>query len=249
VAVPSEFLGHLDVEEAGATSDQVTLAFQARPTSEVALTFDVYARRLSGLVLVAPETPEPLAVGAFTLGDGRALGAVASAELVRDAWQASVSYHLGRATRRGPTSEYRPVSDRTHWAMAGAGYRLSRHVAVRAALRAGSGGTSSPVTAGFVWEASDPVRGEGDLAGNPLRAESRLNDVPLPTYLRLDAAAHAGWDLGIRARPAHLSVFLAVENLLDRENVLTYQLDPGTGVFFPIPLRGLALNAGLRLAY
>jgi hypothetical protein len=249
VAVPSEFLGHLDSEEAGATSDQVTMAFQARPTSEALFTVDLYARRLTGLVLVAPETPEPLAVGGFTLGDGRALGAVASAELVRDAWQASATYHLGRATRTGPTSEYRPLYQRTHWAMAGAGFRVSRRVTLRAALRAGSGGTSSPVTAGFVWEASDPVRGEGDLAGNPLRAGSQLNDVALPAYLRLDVGTHAGWEVGVRGRPAHVSVFLTVENILDRKNVLTYQLDPGTGVFLPIPLRPLALNAGLRLEY
>ena len=249
VAAPAELLGWLDVDEAGASSDQITASLQTRPADGMRVLVDLYARRMRGLALVGPTTAEPAAVGAVVRGDGRAEGLQGSVEVAGDAWRGIATYHLGRARRSTPEGGYAPLFQRTHWGMAGGSWRATRRITFRSALRVGSGAPTSAVGPDFSWEANDPVLGNGDLAGTPLRVDDALNGLTLPSYVRLDVGARATWSVHVLGRASTVATFLTVENLLDRANLLTWARDPGTGTVLPIPIRRLGLNAGVRIEF
>jgi hypothetical protein len=133
--------------------------------------------------------------------------------------------------------------------MAGASQRVSRHVTLRAAVRAGSGAPTSRIASGFSWEASDPVLGEGDLAGTPLRVGDGINDLELPAYVRVDFGVRAGWGVRLGGRQGSVSTFLTIENLANRSNLLTYRVDPATGALLPLGAGPSALNAGVQIEF
>ncbi|HSR40831.1 MAG TPA: TonB-dependent receptor, partial [Longimicrobiales bacterium] len=250
VAVPTDFLGRVDGDGGPrAKADQVNLSLRMRVSPGAEVRAGAYARRMSGLVLVAPLTAEPLAVSGFARGSGRAVGLQGSASLTGGDWQGYAAYHLGHSTRTADGAAYRPLFHRTHWGLVGVSRRVSRHLTMRARTRVGSGTPSSPVSPGFSWEASDPVLGEGDLAGIPLRVGDGLNETTLPPYARVDLGVRGAWALSVLERAGEIAAFVTVENLFGRRNLLTYRLDPEVGALRPVALRPLGLNAGVGIAF
>jgi len=205
---------------------------------------------MSGLVLVAPVTSEPTLVGQAETGRGSAAGLQVSLASHHDRWQALLAYQFGVARRKTIMTSYRPGFQRSHWGLAGSSFRLSRHLALRTSVWAGSGAPSSALADGFQWESSDPILGQGDLQGILIRVPGALNSLTLPPYVRVDLGVRGGWEIKRGDRATSLGFFFSVENLFDRHNPLAYRQAPGDGTrLIPIPIRSRTLNVGVRLRY
>ncbi len=224
-----------------ATSDQVTAALEARLGGRSAVLVEAYARRLSGLVLVAPVTRLPFADSAILVGRGSVQGA-----------DASFDYHSGRldvraqvgvvaTTRTTSTIRYRP-SDDAKRASVGVAYHLRRLAVVRVSATIGKGRPTTTLQDGLQLDPYTPMDGAGALTGSPMAELGPLNTTRLPTYARLDLGLSRDWELRGRGAGARINTSLTVTNLLDRRNVLAYVAAPdGARPVFLVP-RTLSLR-------
>ena len=214
-----------------ARSDQVTAALEARLTGALTLTLDGYARWLDGLVLVAPATDGPFATTGFARGEGRADGFGAALVYRGARIDAEAIAEWSRVSRSAGGVTYHPRLERGRsLALAGA-WRVTQATSLRTAFQAAAGPPTSRLESGFQWEMFDPLSGEVEFVGAPIRAPGKLNADRVPAYVR--------WDLGIRKRwhytgpgpEGSITTWLDVINVLGRKNALGYQLaSTGSGL-------------------
>jgi hypothetical protein len=200
-----------------ASAGQLTVAASTRPVEGLEITLDAYARRLRGLVLVAPAESRPFAVDSFATGSGRVVGAVLGFEATRGVLLATGSLGSMRGSYLGATGQ--PNSSRTasRWLDAGVVVRQSERTAWRAAVVAHDGRSAMAFQGPFEWESCNVIDGGCELSGAPDRAtDSRA--VRLPAYVRVDLGLRRSWRVRLLGTPATLDTHLTVGNVLDRRN-------------------------------
>jgi hypothetical protein len=84
------------------------------------------------------------------------------------------------------------------------------------------------------YEAVNMLDQGGEFGGSPL---SGRPGAALPAYHRIDLGVRKSWHTRLGHRDGVLAAFGTVSNLLSRENVLTFEVNPATGARTPIEMR------------
>lgn len=237
-------------------SDEATLGVEARKGEQVRLTLDGYARRLTGLVLVAPGSGVPFALSAPSVGDGSAWGLGTTFDVRRDRWTTHLTGGVGRTQLRvRDESEgvgsltFQPGFATTHSVTGAVGYRVGDRTTLRSAVFARWGRRTTMFDGALDWEGCDVLDGGCEIAGSPTRSVGAMAGARLPAYLRWDIGARHVWTTQLAGRAIELEAHATLRNLLDRRNVWGFTTD-GTGAPQSLKLRPLSvLTAGLDFRY
>lgn len=238
-------------------SDEATLGVEARKGEQVRLTLDGYARRLTGLVLVAPGSGVPFALSAPSFGDGSAWGLGTTLDVRMDRWTTHLTGAVGRTQLRvrGDESEvdasltFQPGFATTHSVTGAVGYRVGDRTTLRSAVFARWGRRTTMFDGALDWEGCDIFDGGCEIAGSPTRSVGAVAGARLPAYLRWDIGARHGWTTQLAGRAAELEAHATLRNLLDRRNLWGFTTH-GTGSPQSLKLRPLSvLTAGLDFRY
>jgi hypothetical protein len=230
-------------------SDQLAASVGARLGTATRFELEAYTRWLDGLVLVAPTTSQPFAVTGFETGRGRASGAALVLDHQGPRLAARASYAVGSVVRRTDGVEYHTTYERPRSLSAAVDWRVFGRTRVASGLTAAIGSSTTALAGPLTWEPFNPLVAGGELEGSPQRTTGPLNGQRLPTYLRLDLGVRQEWGVGWLREGAVLAAHLDVLNLLDRQNVVGYALDPDTGARRPLTLLGRSLTFGLEWRY
>lgn len=203
-------------------SDDFTASAAIALPAATRLAIDAYARRLTGLVLVAPATAEPFATSRFEVGDGRAAGIGGS--ISRDVGRLTFlgTYAVATVTRRSGATRYHPTFAPTHSASISVGYRLLARTTLRSAVWASSGRPTTALGDDIGWDAGDLLSGTRELSGTPQHSAGPLDGDRLPTYVRMDVGVRH--TLPLRRSRGALTGVASLTNTLGRENTAAYVL-------------------------
>lgn len=230
-----------------ASSDELAATAAVALGARTRLVIDSYARRLRGLVLVAPATSAPFAMRGFAVGSGAAWGAGLSIDRRLNRLMLQGSYALGTVTRRAGDVLYHPAFAPSQTASLALGYRLRERTAWRTALWAASGRPTTPLADNVGWDARDAFTGARELSGTPEHTAGALNGTRLPDFVRLDVGLRhtlAVW----RGRGA-LTGSASVSDALGRKNVAGYVAAPAGGARRPLVMLPPSLRLGLAWGY
>jgi hypothetical protein len=201
-----------------ARADQITAAVETRLPRDVDVTLDGYVRRLDGLLLVAPSTAQPFAIGEVAWGTGAASGVGLS--VVRHGVRSTTTaaYTVATTTRAAGPLEYRPAYGATQALTLATAFRLAPATTARAALWGQTGRAATLSVGPFEWSPAPLVNGAGDVAGSPQQFGGPLGGTTLPAYWRLDAGLRHAWRPSWLGAAGSLTGSLTVTNLLNRAN-------------------------------
>ena len=212
-----------------AESDQGVLALDYRPAPGVKLGAQAYARRKTGLLLVAPSDGEPFTTGSFTVGSGASEGLSVDAAVTSSRFGVVASYALQRVRLGYNGSSYIPDLAATHQLQGGVTFLPTHSLSLRVGGTALFGRRTTTIASGFEWEACNLTDRGCEFAGSPYYGGESLGAVKLPAYFRADFSARQRWSFMMGGRQVEMAVFGTFTNLFGRTNVLTYARDPATG--------------------
>jgi hypothetical protein len=230
-------------------SDQVAASASWRPAFGLHVGVEVFARRMRGLALVSPATPDPFSSGEFVVGGATARGLAmeASGASTRFAWIAT--YLWERLRYSGEDVSFVPAHGSTHLLDAGVIAYPTATASVRIGFSSGWGRRATDVGGAFEWEACNladlgcEFAGTPGLVGSPGARE-------LPWYGRLDIGVRKHWHVRAGGRETVMGVFAAMTNVLGRENTLVYARPDVGGPATAVPMRPRApLVIGLDWRY
>ncbi len=208
-------------------ADQWTGTLTLRPAPGTILTLDGYARRMDGLLLVAPVTAQPFATDSIAIGSGQASGILLSVEHQTSRVTIQALYAYGTTTRTALGASYVPAAGATNSLAAGISAQVRDGVVLRAALWAAFGRQTTLINDSVAWSPPSELGGVGDLDGTPQSLRGPLDGQPLPGYVRLDLGARREWT-SIFGHAMRVTGSIAVDNVLGRANVAAL-LAPGIG--------------------
>lgn len=215
------------------------------PKPWLMFTADAYYRYTQGILLPEDEyqTKDGLAgpgiavgalLGQYTPGRGRSYGVELSSRIMREPWQVSLNYTIGRSLNRAPEQgerSYRPGRYEVPHAFRGIASLTRGRWLFTLAAEARSGFPHSEPVARYAL--GDPIDNDPeDYLYRP-----RLHNARLPAYIRLDAAVGYQFEmLGAEWRAQ-----LLVYNALNRRNVIAREYDPKKPVVQPEDRKGLPI--------
>lgn len=229
-----------------ASSDELTFSADAQVGAGTTLSLGGYSRRLDGLVLVAPATSQPFAVGSFSRGTGRASGLTLLLARRGERLFGHASYALVFAERSVAGARYRPSFASTHAFNVAVGYRPRPGTVLRAALWTSAGRPANLVDGAVQWAPYGLLGGAEEMAGSPQRIVGALNGEWLAVYARGDVGIRQSWRPALLGRFADLTAILNVTNILDRANVLGTALLSDRRTRFDMPMAPRSLSLGLE---
>jgi hypothetical protein len=221
-----------------ARSDNLTARLELNTGAGWTLGLEGYARGLGNLALAGPTATQPFTAAEPRIGRGSAAGLIAHSSLARGPVELAASLSLTRASRTVGAFGYTPAFERTGFLHAAALLHLDPTTALGLAVTAGSGQSTTPLTA-FDWEPYNPWNGNSELSGTPANLGS-INSYRLPGLRRLDVGLQREWRLRQWPPGRALTTSLTVENLLDYPNAIgVLEAQPGS--------RPELLSAGSRV--
>jgi hypothetical protein len=225
-------------------SDQVTASARFDLTEGLRLELDGYARRLEGLVLVAPATVHPFAIDSLEQGTGTAKGVGAALIYRGSKTDIDVIGDWASATRRTDELTYHPTFERKQSVAAAVARRVGWSTTLRAAFRAAAGRPTSGLQSGFQFEPFDPLTGEVEVGGTPIRRDGELNREKLPAYARLDLGVRRAWRPSLLGLEGEIVTWLDVLNVLGRRNVVALAEQPDVGGWNALRLSDTSVTFG-----
>jgi hypothetical protein len=199
------------------------------PSPGVKVGAQAYARRETGLLLVAPSDGEPFTTGSFAVGSGVSQGVSVDASITGSRFGVVASYALQRVRLSYGGASYVPDLAATHQLQGGVTFLPTRSLSLRLGATALFGRRTTTIASGFEWEACNLTDRGCEFAGSPYYGGEPLGAVRLPAYLRSDLSARQRWSFTMGGRQVEMAVFGTFTNLFGRTNVLTYARDPATG--------------------
>ncbi len=220
-----------------AASDQGVLDLEYRHASGARMGAQAYARKMDGLVLVAPVDPEPFATRSFAVGSGTARGASVDFAKSAQRWGLTANYGVQHVEYTLGATRFAPGYGTRHVAEAGIIVFPMATASVRLGVASEAGRRTTLLAGGFEWEACN-LRDRGcEFAGSPRANGGPLGGAVLPRYTRIDLGVQKHWHLTIGGRDALVALFGAVTNVAGRRNVLTYTRDPVSGAQSAVEMR------------
>jgi hypothetical protein len=197
-----------------------------------------YARRSSGVVLVAPRDGEPFSTGAFVVGETIARGASIDVAIGSARWGALASYGWQRVREEyAPDSSYVPEHAAAHLIQGGIVVFPTVGSAIKLGVDAALGRRVTEIPGAFDWESCNLLDRGCEFGGSPHYGDQPLGASPLPAYARMDLGVRQHWHVQAFGHETQVALFATYTNLLSRHNVLTYARDPVSGARVPIELR------------
>lgn len=223
-----------------ARSDQAVLSLDWRPHDGLRLAFEAYDRSSTGLLLVAPVDGAPFAISGVARGSGHSRGASVEFGLTHDRYGLLAGY--GWQHTRLETSEltYTPGHGTAHLFEGGVILFPTTSSSIRLGVASGLGRQATAISGPFDWEACNLLDQGCEFTGSPDHTGEVPGGTPLPAYFRLDVGFRKRWTIAVGGRKATLALFGTITNLFNRQNILTYSRDPGTGELTAIEMRPLS---------
>lgn len=221
----------------------------AVPWTGSRLVAEAYARSLDGLALVAVGEGRPYATSGIAYGSATVRGA--GVEWAASAARYGVvgSWGIERVETTGEETEWAPGWAARHRARIGGVLHVSPTFSVRLAWVGAFGRRGTDTIGVLEWEACNLLDEGCEFAGTPERL-GPLGARELPAYHRLDLSVRKHWHPRLLGREARLEAFASGSNLLGRENVLGYVVDPETGEARPLEMRPAApVAAGVEWSF
>ncbi|MEO5579934.1 MAG: hypothetical protein ABIR58_04695, partial [Gemmatimonadaceae bacterium] len=201
----------------------------------------------NNLLLVAPFDDEPFATRPIGFGGGRARGASAEASVGSKRYGLTASYGIQRVRYYSGPLEYVPDHGPAHLLEGGLIFFPSATSSIRFGVAHSAGRRTTAVGGQFEWESCNLKDGGCEFSGSPRANGEPLGQLYLPAYLRFDTGIRKHWHADIGGLDATITLFGALTNVFDRNNILTYTRDPATGTLLPVDLRPRApLVVGLE---
>ena len=232
-----------------ARSDDISLAADARVSQSATVTIGAYARRMDGLLLVAPVTAQPFAMDGFSRGSGRASGVTALLDWRGERVYGHAAYALGRANRAATGLWYQPSFASSQSFNMAIGFRPTPSTVLRAALWSSAGRPASIVNGDLQWSPHNLLSGADDMAGTPERIIGPLNAERLPFYARVDLGIRHQWHLGMLGHSADLTGVANLANALDRANMFAPVLSTDGHTRRNIPMTPRSLTLGFEWSF
>jgi len=220
-----------------ARSDLGVFAATYRPTADTRIAMQAWQRDFDKVLLVAPFDDEPFATKAFGIGGGSSRGASVEASLTSKRYGITASYGLQRVRYSSGTLNYVPDHGPTHLFEGGVIFFPSATSSIRVGLAHSAGRRTTAIGGHFEWESCNLLDRGCEFSGSPRANGEPLGEQYLPPYLRFDIGVRKHWHANIVGRDATIALFVALTNVLDRKNLLTYNRDPATGMLAPVDLR------------
>lgn len=227
-------------------ADQVTVEISAPMGSAHFASVALYRRRMRGLLLVAPATGEPFAVGVAPRGSGEVSGIAFRLRHHGDRLSAAFDYTGEMVARQFGNTRYTPGFAVGRLVRLEAEYRASHATLLRVTAAGASGRATSISRGAFDWAPDVPSAGPTDIAGTPQTIDA-IATGRLPDYVRLDLGATHTWSASVGRRTAELGLTFAIRNVLDRANVFGL-VSAGPGAT-PRPLTMLPRSLDARIEW
>jgi hypothetical protein len=230
-----------------ARSEQGAIAAEFRPAPGVHVSLQGFVRDAGSLVLAAPRSAEPFAIGDFALGSGTARGLSLEAGVAAARYGLFAAYGVQRVRLSHGDSTYVPEHGAEHVLHGGIVAFPAPTFSVRLGDSALWGRRTTTALGAFEWEACNLLDRGCEFGGSPHYLGDPPGGTRLPAYYRLDLGVRKHWHLGVGERDVSIALFGAYTNLLGRTNVLTYARDPMSGETTTIDMRPRApLVVGLE---
>jgi len=219
-----------------ATSDQALIAADFRPSGGARVGVQAYWRESEGLLLVAPGTGEPFAVGGSATGSSTSRGASAEVALSGTRYGFLASYGLQDVEIEVAGNRYTPEHGTKHRLEGGVTFYPIATASIRFGAVAEMGRRTTPSAVPFEWEACNLLDQGCEFMGSPHNRGEDLGGTAVPEYVRVDVGLRKHWHLGVVGRDVLVALFGSATNILGRKNVMTYARDP-SGTLLPIDMR------------
>lgn len=222
-----------------ATSRTAIVGFVAVPRPGVRITGESYARALDGVALVAPREGLPFARGPALDGSATVRGAAVELSVGAARYGILASYGAESVEIEAGELEYAPGYAAAHRVRVGGIAHVTPTFSVRVGWIGEFGRRGTETIGVLEWESCNLLDGGCEFAGTP-ELLGAPGAVELPAYRRLDLSVRKHWHLRLAGRDVRLEAFGSGSNLLGRDNVLSYAVDPETGERSPIEMRPAA---------
>jgi hypothetical protein len=226
--------------EGPAHADQGAVAVEFRGDHGVQAGAQVFARALSGLLLVAPATGEPFSAGELTTGRAQAVGASLDFALRRPRYGVLASYGWQHVRMKHDGGAYAPEHGVSHVAEGGVIVFPSPTLSIRLGATAAAGRSSSALATPLEWESCNMFDMGCEFAGAPRYEPGAQGATHLPVYVRADLGVRKHWHVTIAGRDAEVAAFGSMSNLFGWKNVLALARDATTGELAKVEMRSFA---------
>ena len=218
-----------------ARSDEVSLTARLRPAPGWRIGAAAYARRMDGLVLVAPFEAGTFAQSDVGTGKGTAQGASVDAEVQSGRYMATASYGWQAVRYRYQGGAYIPEHGARHQVATGVTLFPSASSSIRLSALAAAGRRATGVVGSIDWEPCNILDRGCEFAGSPRIDPQALGASTVPRYARVDLSARKHWHVRTLDHDAELALFGTVTNVFNRRNVLTFVRN--SGALTPLEMR------------
>jgi hypothetical protein len=223
------YLGANGTDVPVARSDLGVVAAELRPWRGVRLAVQAYDRSFDGLLLVAPGDGEPFSIGRFSTGSGSARGIATEAAISGSRLGLLVGWGWRRVRYSRNDTTWVPEHGAAHDIEAGVVAFPMPTLSLRLAGTAVLGRRTTPVPGALAFEACTLTNRGCEFGGSPHYGPALPGTAIIPGYVRLDAGVRKQWTFSAGSRDLDFTLFGTLSNLLGRENVLTWTVDPATG--------------------
>jgi hypothetical protein len=223
-----------------ASADQGLVAVDYRVATGIHAGAQLIARRLNGLLLVAPETGEPFSSGNHAAGSGRVVALTLELELSRARYGLLASYSFQRVHTQHKGGTYVPEHGSRHMAESGLIVFPSPTWSIRFGVSASAGRRGSAISGPLEWESCNLFDSGCEFGGAPYYDQGALGATSLPLYLRADIGVRKHWHVRLGGRDAEVAAFGSLTNLFGNNNVLAVARDPLTGDPARVRMRAFA---------
>ena len=220
-----------------ARSDQGVLAASYRPSDGLRVSAEAYARRFTGVLLVAPFNDEPFATRTSAIGRGVSRGISVDAAMSAARYGMVASYGIQRVRYTSDRASYVPDHGATQTFEGGVVVHPSPTWSVRFGVTGAVGRRTTAVGGPFEWESCNLGDRGCEFGGSPRTTRDSLGRLSLPAYWRADLGVKKHWHTEIGGRDMVMALFGAATNVFGQKNVLTYATNPTVGSVDPIEMR------------
>jgi hypothetical protein len=211
------------------------LALESRPAAWLRLGAQGYVRDFAGLALVAPTSADPFATAGFAEGSGRANGVALEMGAARGQLGFLAGYGYQDVRLQHDGGGYVPGYGAVHSLEAGVTFSPAAGYSIRLGYESVMGRRTTPALGELEYEAVNLIDQGGEFGGSPTSGEP--GGATLPAYHRLDLGVRKTWHTRFGNRDGVLAAFGTVSNIMSRDNVLTFAVDPASGTRTPVGMR------------
>ena len=229
-----------------ASSSELTASAAVCLREATSVRFDVYSRRMRGIVFPSAASSDPFATTGYTIGVGEAWGAGTGLETQIGKLSVNAVYSLSMVSRNLDSLKFRPAFVPRQSGSLALGYDATRRMSFHTALWGASGRPTTVLTDDIGWDTRDALTAAREVSGSPQHAAGQLDGSRLPYFFRWDIGARYALPFGNSG--AGITAFGGVNNVLGRANKTGY-VRPASGPPRDLKMLPTSLVLGLEWSF